>query len=319
MRLGIFTALFGGLTLDQVITEIKKLNISTVELGTGGYPGDPHCKLEMLENAAARAEFQKKFSDNGHSISALSCHGNVLHPVPEVREKFIGTLLRTILLAEQLGVKTVIDFSGCPGDSDDAKFPNWVTCPWPPDFTELLKWQWEAKATPLWIDLGKFARDHGVRVAIEAHPGFLVYSPETMLRIRQIAGDSVGCNLDPSHFFWQGIDPLAAIRQLGDAIFHVHAKDTMLWQGNINKSGVLDTKPYTDEVNRAWIFRAVGYGHGADWWNSFVSTLRMVGYDDVLSIEHEDSLMSIDEGLSKAAGFLHGVLLKEKPAKPWWA
>jgi sugar phosphate isomerase/epimerase len=319
MRLGIFTALFGSLTLDQAIEQLQKLGISTVELGTGGYPGDPHCKLEMLEDAAARSEFQKKLGDHGISISALSCHGNPLHPVREIREKFVSTSRRTILLAEKLGVKTVIDFSGCPGDSDAAKFPNWVTCPWPADYTELLKWQWEEKALPFWIEHAKFARDHGVRVAIEPHPGFLVYSPETVLRLREAAGDAVGCNFDPSHLFWQGIDPLAAVRQVGGAIFHVHAKDTMLWQGNINKSGVLDTKPYTDEINRAWIFRAVGYGHGAEWWNSFVSTLRMVGYDDVLSIEHEDSLMSIDEGIAKAVAFLRGVVLTEKAAKPWWA
>jgi len=319
LRLGIFTALFSGLTLDQVISEVKKLNVSTVELGTGGYPGDPHCKLGMLENGTARSEFQKKLSDHGISISALSFHGNPLHPAKEEREKFVSTARRSILLAEKLGVRTVVDFSGCPGDSDGAKFPNWVTCPWPPEFSVLLKWQWQEKALPFWIEQAKFARDHGVRIAIEMHPGFLVYSPETLLRLREAAGEYLGCNFDPSHLFWQGIDPLAAIRQLGGAIFHVHAKDTMLWQENINKSGVLDTKPYTDELNRAWIFRTVGYGHGVEWWNSFVSTLRLVGYDDVLSIEHEDSLMSIEEGVTKAAQFLHHILLKEKPAKPWWA
>jgi sugar phosphate isomerase/epimerase len=319
MRLGIFTALFHQLSIDQVLERIKKLNISTVELGTGNYPGDPHCKLEFLENHRARQEFEKKLADHGVSISALSCHGNPLHPVPEVAARFRETSRQTILLAEKMGIQTVIDFSGCPGDSDSARYPNWVTCPWPPDFTELLKWQWEAKTIPFWVEHAKFARDHGVRIAIEAHPGFMVYSPETALKLREAAGKNIGVNFDPSHFFWQGIDPIQAVRTLGEAIFHVHAKDTMLWQGNINHSGVLDTKPYTDELHRAWIFRTVGYGHGADWWNNFVSTLRMVGYDDVLSIEHEDSLMSIEEGLTKAAGFLHGVLLTQKPAQAWWA
>lgn len=319
MRLGIFTALFGQLTLDQVIPKLKKLNISTVELGTGNYPGDPHLKLEYLENIGGHDDFLKKLNDAELTISALSCHGNPLHPDIEQRAKFQETSRRTILLAEKLGVKTVVDFSGCPGDSDDATYPNWVTCPWPPDFSELLKWQWEEKAIPFWVEHAKFARDHGVRIAIEMHPGFLVYSPENMLRLRKAAGDNIGCNFDPSHLFWQGIDPIAAVRQLGDSIFHVHAKDTMLWQDNINRTGVLDTKGYTDELNRAWIFRTVGYGHGAEWWNNLVSTLRMVGYDDVLSIEHEDSLMSIEEGLTKAAGFLHGVLLKEPAAQAWWA
>jgi len=319
MRLGIFTALFPNLTLDEVIKTIKKIGISTVELGTGNYPGDPHCKLSFLEDDQACAEFQQKLKDNGITISALSSHGNPLHPVKEVREKYIQTSRKTILLAEKLGVGVVNDFSGCPGDSDNATYPNWVTTPWPPEFIELLEWQWKEKVLPYWTEHARFARDHGVKIAIEMHPGFVVYSPETLLRLREAAGDNLGCNFDPSHLFWQGIDPLAAVRQLGPAIFHVHAKDTMLWQGNINRSGVLDTKSYKDEINRAWIFRAVGYGHGAEFWNNLVSTLRMAGYDYVLSIEHEDSLMSVEEGLTKAASFLDQVILKTTPGEIWWA
>jgi sugar phosphate isomerase/epimerase len=150
------------------------------------------------------------------------------------------------------------------------------------------------------------------------HPGFVVYSPETLLKLRSIAGPNVGCNYDPSHMFWQNIDPIGAIRILGDAIFHVHAKDTQLYSANLVKTGVLDTKPYTDERNRSWIFRTCGYGHGAEWWKEFVSTLRMFGYDDVLSIEHEDSLLSPEEGLTKAARFLQEIVIQEQPAAAWW-
>ena len=139
------------------------------------------------------------------------------------------TSKKTILLAEKLGVTTVVDFSGCPGDSSNAKFPNWVTCPWPPEYLEILNWQWDEVVTPYWKEHGKFAADHGVKVAIEMHPGFVVYNPETMLRLRAIAGPSVGANLDPSHLFWQGIDPIVAVRVLGDAIHYVHAKDTQLY------------------------------------------------------------------------------------------
>jgi sugar phosphate isomerase/epimerase len=157
-----------------------------------------------------------------------------------------------------------------------------------------------------------------VKIAIEMHPGFVVYNPETMLRLRAIAGPSVGANLDPSHLFWQGIDPIAAIRVLGDAIFYVHAKDTQLYPANLPRTGVLDTKPYTEERERGWIFRTCGYGHGAEWWSEFISTLRMFGYDYVLSIEHEDSLLSAEEGLSKAAHFLNGIVIREQPNAAWW-
>ena len=225
---------------------------------------------------------------------------------------------KTILLAEKLGVPVVVDFSGCPGDSPNAKAPNWVTCPWPPEYLDVLAWQWDEVVAPYWTERAKFAEDHGVRIAIEMHPGFVAYSPETMLKLRAIAGPAIGCNYDPSHMFWQGIDPIAAVRVLGDAIFHVHAKDTQLYSANLPRTGVLDTKPYTDERNRGWIFRTCGYGHGAEWWKEFVSTLRMFGYDDVLSIEHEDSLLSPEEGLTRAAQFLNEIVIKEKPAAAWW-
>jgi sugar phosphate isomerase/epimerase len=151
------------------------------------------------------------------------------------------------------------------------------------------------------------------------HPGFVVYSPETMLKLRAGTGKRIGANLDPSHLFWQGIDPIQSIRALGEAIFHVHAKDTRMYPANIATGGVLDVKPYGDEINRSWLFRTVGYGHGAEWWTDFVSTLQMVGYTDVLSIEHEDSLMAVEEGLSKAVSFLNSVLIREKLATMWWA
>jgi sugar phosphate isomerase/epimerase len=318
VKVGVFTPLLAQLPLEDVLKKIATYDIHTVELGTGNYPGGAHCKLSMLENSGELAEFKKKLDDRGFSISALSCHGNPLHPNPEQARHDSEVNRQTILLAEKLGVPVVVDFSGCPGDSPTAKWPNWVTCPWPPDYLEILKWQWEEVVTPYWIERAKFASDHGVKIAIEMHPGFVVYSPETMLKLRAIAGPSIGCNYDPSHMFWQGIDPIAAIRILGDCIYHVHAKDTQIYDRNLPMTGVLDTKSYTDERNRAWIFRTCGYGHGESWWRDFVSTLRMFGYDYTLSIEHEDSLLSPEEGLSRAAEFLNGLVIKQKAAAAWW-
>jgi sugar phosphate isomerase/epimerase len=318
MKVGVFTAVLGQLPLERVLAKLKGLNIDTVELGTGNYPGGPHCPLTMLDNAAERKDFRKLLKDAGFHISALSCHGNPLHPDREVAKNYAETSRKTIRLAEKLGVSTVVDFSGCPGDHERAKFPNWVTCPWPPEYLDVLAWQWEKKVIPYWKKHASFAADHGVRIAVEMHPGFVAYSPETMLRLRAEAGDNVGVNYDPSHMFWQGIDPIKAIRVLGDSIFHVHAKDTQIYDANLPRTGVLDTKKYTDERNRGWIFRTVGYGHDAGWWREFISTLRMFGYDGVLSIEHEDSLMSGDEGLSKAAEFLNRIVIREQAGAAWW-
>jgi len=318
MRVGVFTALLAQMPLDDVLKKLTALGVTTVELGTGNYPGDPHCPLSLLENKPALREFKQKLADAGVSISALSCHGNPLHPNAAFAKQNQEVNRRTILLAEKLGVPVVIDFSGCPGDSDSAKYPNWITCPWPPEYLDVLEWQWDKKVTPYWTKRARFASDHGVKIAIEMHPGFVAYSPETMLRLRSIAGPSIGCNYDPSHMFWQSIDPIAAIRVLGDAIFHVHGKDTQIYNRNLPLTGVLDTKKYTDERNRAWIFRTIGYGHGAEWWAEFISTLRMYGYDYVISIEHEDSILSPEEGLTKAIRFLDSLIIKEQAAAAWW-
>jgi sugar phosphate isomerase/epimerase len=318
MRVGVFTPLLSQLPLAAVLKKLAALQISTVELATGNYPGDAHCKLSMLEDAAALGEFKKVLADYGVTISALSCHGNPLHP-DKARAKHDREISRkTILLSEKLGIPMMVDFSGCPGDSPNATAPNWVTCPWPPDYLKVLDWQWNEVVTPYWIEHAKFAGDHGVKIAIEMHPGFVVYNPETMLRLRSIAGPNVGCNFDPSHLFWQSIDPIAAVRVLQDAIFHVHAKDTQIYSANLPRTGVLDTKLYTQERERSWIFRTCGYGHGAEWWSELISTLRMFGYDYVLSIEHEDSLLSPEEGLTKAANFLNGIVIREQPTAAWW-
>jgi sugar phosphate isomerase/epimerase len=313
LKIGLFTALFSQLSLEQVIEKVRPLGIRTLELGTGNYASPAHVKLEWLSAPAKLKEFRKRLDDQGVTISAFTCAGNSLHPIQKIAGGCAETTRKSILLAEKLDVRRVIDFSGCPGDSERANHPNWVATPWPPDYPELLKWQWEKKVIPFWKEQTRFAADHGVRICIEMHPGFVAYSPETLLKLRDAAGPNLGCNFDPSHLFWQGIDPCEAIRALGPAVFHVHAKDTRLYDTPTKVNGILDTKPYGDERNRSWLFRTIGYGHDRSFWTDFVSALRMAGYDDVLSIEHEDSLMSIDEGLSKAAHFLNEILLNEMP------
>jgi sugar phosphate isomerase/epimerase len=247
-----------------------------------------------------------------------------LHPRSEIAAGSHDTFVRTVELAERLGVETVNVFSGCPGDSDRARYPNWVTCAWPTEYGELLEWQWQKKVVPYWRDAASFAVAHHVRIAFEMHPGFVVYNPATLLRLRDACGEAgaaVGANLDPSHLFWQGVDLEAAIRALGAAraIFHVHAKDTaLLPPAAVN--GVLDTAPLTAIERRSWIFRTMGYGHSELDWRRYLSALRLVGYDGVLSIEHEDALLSIDDGFGKAVAFLRSVMPTEPPiSEAWWA
>jgi len=320
MKLGVFTTLFGGQPLDQALDYIQKSGIEAVELGVGGWPGSAHCPVDdVLASPAKAAAFKRKFADRGIEIAALSCHGNPLHPNAAHAKSDAATHRKAVRAAEALGVRTVINFSGCPGGGPGDKTPNWITCGWPPVYPESLKWQWETKVLPFWSKEAKFAKDHGVRVAFEMHPGFCVYNTDSMLRVRKECGTNIGANVDPSHLFWQGMDPLVVLKAIGSGVFHVHMKDCRIDPQNTAFTGVLDTKHYGDELHRSWIFRTVGYGHGETFWRDFISTLRMIGYDGALSIEHEDSLMSMDEGFRKAVAFLKNIILTEKAGAMWWA
>ncbi|WAH38351.1 sugar phosphate isomerase/epimerase family protein [Alicyclobacillus dauci] len=321
MKLGVFTVLFGELSYEQMLDHVADSGLDTVEIGTGGSPGTAHCnRRELLESAEKRSRFLAAVKDRGLQISALSCHGNPLHPNKDIAREAHEVFQETVLLAELLGVQTVNTFAGCPGESDDSHHSVWVTCPWPTEHSEVLKWQWEEKVLPYWKEQSKFLRDHGVRVAIEPHPGFVVYNCETALRLHTECGSNIGVNFDPSHLFWQAMDPVESIYQLGraQAIFHVHAKDTALHRQNIAVNGVLDTKPYRNEAERSWIFRTVGFGHGEETWRNIISALQMVGYDGAISIEHEDSLMSIEEGFQKAVSFLKPLIIRERLDNVWW-
>jgi sugar phosphate isomerase/epimerase len=320
MKLGAFDPVFRSLDLRTMLDKFTALGLEAVEVSTGGYVGNSHCDAAMLlADAAARDAFAEAFAERGLMISALSCHGNPLHPVEEEARAFHEAWRNSVLLAEHLGVTTVVTFSGCPGGGPDDRVPNWVTCAWPTDHARALEWQWEERVIPYWRKETAFAEAHGVRVAIEMHPGFVVYQPENMLRLRETVGNrNLGTNFDPSHLFWQGVDVVAAIRRLGDAIFHVHAKDTHIDPVNKPIKGVLDTTPYGHVTQRSWIFRSVGYGHGELTWRQIVSALRTVGYDYVMSIEHEDALASRDEGLAKAVEVLRTAVLTEPVETPWW-
>lgn len=320
MKIGVFTVLFSERPFEEALDFIRDTGCQAVEIGTGGHPGNAHCDLDgLVDNDKAQQEWMDTITSRGLEVSALSCHGNGIHPVAEIARRDDETFRKTVRLASQLGIENVITFSGCPGDGPEATKPNWVTCPWPPEYSEMLEWQWNEVATPYWKDAGKYAADNNVRVAIELHPGFIGYHTESFWRLREAGGEAIGVNFDPSHLFWQGMDPLVCIRELGDTIYHVHMKDTWLDKPNIARNGVLDTKAYTDEKNRSWIFRTVGYGHGQEFWRHMVSELRLAGYDGALSIEHEDSLLSINEGFTRAVDFLKDVVLTESPGEAWWA
>ncbi len=322
MKLSVFNPVLGGMPYEEAMAYLHKSGVQAVEIGCGGFPGKAHCDPAVLLADEDRLDaFRRVLEKNQLEIAALSTHGNPVHPDPAVAKGFRDDFTNAVLLAEKLGVKRIIAFSGCPGGSPEDKTPNWVTCAWPDDFPKILDYQWNEVLIPYWRETTAFAAAHGVeKIALEMHPGFCVYNPETLMRLREAVGPLIGANFDPSHLFWQGVDPVAAIRYLKDAIYFFHAKDTKLDPINCPVNGVLDTKSFTRESERSWIFRSVGYGHDMLLWRDIVSNLRLVGYDDVLSIEHEDSLMTPNEGLQKAISFLKEVLTFEsKNTDVFWA
>jgi len=323
VKLGVFTVLYADLPLEEMLDKVGAMGVEAVELGTGNYPGDAHCKpQELLADPAKTKALRQAVESRGLIISALSQHGNPVHPDAEFAERDRRVWEDTIRLAEALEVPVVNAFSGCPGDHPGARYPNWVTCPWPEDFLKVLEWQWNEVVIPYWSGAAGFATGHGVsKIAFEMHPGFVVYNPETLLKLRRAVGSVIGANLDPSHLFWQGIEVVEAIKTLGaeDAIFHVHAKDTYVDRRNVAMNGNMDTKHYGDVLGRAWTFRTVGYGQGERTWRDIVSALRTVDYDYVMSIEHEDQLLSMDEGLQKAVDLLRSIIVRDPKPQMWWA
>jgi sugar phosphate isomerase/epimerase len=321
MKLGVFTVVLGARKLEPTLDYLAGLGVQAIELGAGGYARSPHCPLESLLGSDRKCRsLLQAVASRGLAISALNAAGNPLHPRRATATEFDRDYRKVVRLAAKLEVDTVITFSGCPGGAPGDRSPNWVTCPWPPDYLKILEYQWNKVAIPYWSRTVHWTRAEGIRrIALEMHPGFLVYNPETLIKLRSSAGTAIGANFDPSHLFWQGIDPCAAIRVLHGAIWHCHAKDTAIHQWNAATHGTLDTKHYRDELHRAWIFRTVGYGHPRHFWCDFISALRMVGYDGVLSMEHEDSLMSPREGLEKGIDFLKSILLREPKGEVTWA
>ncbi|MBM7542308.1 sugar phosphate isomerase/epimerase family protein [Amphibacillus cookii] len=321
MKLGVFTVLFADQPFEEMLDYVKAAGIEAVEIGTGGYPGDAHAKLDLLlKSEAERERYLAKVKERDLTISAFSCHGNPISPDTTFAQKSDEELVKTIELAGLMGVPVVNAFSGTAGDSEQATYPNWPVTPWPNEYSELLKWQWQEKLIPYWKKIATFAEKHNVKIGLELHAGFLVHTPHTMLKLREATGLAIGANLDPSHLWWQGIDPVAAIKILGEAgaIHHFHAKDTAIDQDNVNMYGLTDMQPYGNVKTRAWSFRSVGYGHSLQVWSDIMSALRTYGYDDVVSIEHEDPIMSIDEGFKKAIQNLKAVNISEQPANMWW-
>lgn len=320
MKLGLMSACFSDKTWEQACELAREAGLQAIEAPTGGLDGSYHCKpVEVVKSEQAIKAFKNAAAKRGLEISEFSCKGNPVHPDQKIADEYIADLEASMIIAQKIGVKAISVFAGLPGAGPDAVYPNWIVHPWPFMFTEALKWQWEAKIIPFWTEMAKKAKKMDVKFAFEMEPGDAVYNPETLLKLREAVGmEEIACNLDPGHLFYQGIDIETCIRRLGEMIVHVHIKDAVISKSVVDFTGIVDAKMFSELKTRAWNYATVGYGHGMQFWKNFVSTLRIVGYEGVLSIENENTNMSAREGLQKSVDFLKQCMLFDPAGRQWW-
>ena len=311
MKIGFVSDSLGGLSFDELLEQAVRLGVDGVEVNTCGWSTGPHFDMAaMKSDVGTRRAFAKEFEARGLQIVALNANGNPTHPT----EPQQGEGLRdTIRIAGEMGLKTVCTMSGLPAGRPGDEMPNWVVSSWPPETRAILDFQWNEVLIPFWTEIAALAKDCGVeRIALELHGNQCVYNVPTLLRLRDAIGPVIGANLDPSHLFWMGADPLMAADALTGAIYHVHAKDTMLNTPVQATTGLLENGGLTDIPARAWSYITLGFGHDETWWRQFCYRLRVGGYDGWLSIEHEDMILNSLEGLERSVDLLRRVA----PVKP---
>jgi sugar phosphate isomerase/epimerase len=319
VKLGLITTGILQHDFEAGLDLAARLGFDCIEVGCAGFHskryGDPEA---LLADEGALERWREAFAERSLEISALAIHGAPLSPDPVEAARYDCEFDAACLLAARIGVGRLTLLAGLPAGAPGDRTPTWVTTPFPPWNVDALKWQWEERVVPYWRAKAPVAEHSGCRLCFEMSPSDVVFNPQSLLRLRHEVGPLVGCNLDPSHLFWQQIDPVEVIDELGSLIWHVHAKDTRVQPREVRINGVLDPKPHAEIARRSWLFRTVGYGHDEFFWRDFVSALRRVGYDDVVSIEHEDDLIDADEGLEKAAALLRGVLTRRAVTSHWW-
>lgn len=324
VQLGAYTACLHDRPLSDALDVIADLGLKAVEVNAGGFRPRPHLPIEeILESKAARDGYLAEFARRGLTLVALNVNGNPLHPDEEVGPRHAADLRQAIRVAARLGVRRVVAMSGLPAAHPGGRLPSWSVVPWDSAYTEALAYQWEEVGIPFWREIDQLAREHDVRVCIEMHPHNIVFNPPTLRRLVERTGAThIGAEMDPSHLFWQGIDPVQAVRWLGSLVYHSAAKDTRLNEVNVQIAGVLDDRFRTPPADYpviglggryyvnlwpeqpSWEFVAVGRGHPVGYWSTFVQALAEVDPNMAIIIEHEDEERPGVKGLAEAASVL---------------
>jgi sugar phosphate isomerase/epimerase len=312
VRVGLFTDGLAHLGRREALQWCAERGILDLEMGVGTWSPRPHLDLAaLLAEPAERDRLQGELREHGQRLACVNAAGNALHPAPTARAEAHSAIRGAVELAALLGVETVVTMSGCPGgrgtgDTTGVFAVSWLCC----DDEPLWEWQFRERVAPYWRELSAWAAAAapGVRICLELHPGLTVFGAESFARLRAEVGPNIGINLDPSHFWWQGVDPQAIIEQHGDAIGFAHGKDTRLYPERIRVHGMLDARFPIDPATASWHFAAVGGGRPLGEWGLLLQALRASGYDDVISIEHEDPTLTPEASIEASAAALREAL-----------
>lgn len=300
MKLAICTDVFAHLSYIEMLDKVKSLGIDAVEMTAGGWGARKHCNTqELLADADKRAAFMAELDKRGMRISALNTSCNPLWP-SETGRQYRDSMYDCAKLAGLLGVKKIVAMAGLPAGNETDTTPNWITSTisWPDFMAPAYEYQWKVTIA-FWKEFCAYARTCGVeQIAIEEFPGTMVWSAQTLLKLRNATDPMLGINLDPSHMMILGADPISAARALKGCIFHVHGKDARIERGLADINGLPEPLPVTESADRVWNYVAVGCGKDLQWWKEFFSVVHMMGYDGDVSLEMEDLTMTVEAGVS---------------------
>jgi sugar phosphate isomerase/epimerase len=306
--IGVVTEAFANRSLTEVMDWLAREAplITELEIGTGGYAPTGHCDMpRLLRDAGARNAWLGEIAARSLRVGALNVWGNPLHPDPEIAARHDSDLRDTIRLAAALGVDRVVALAGCPPGAPGDRTPHFSGGGWLPYLESISDGQWDSAIEPYWAAMAGFAaREHPeLLICLELHPGTAVYNVETFNRIAT-AGPAIAANIDPSHFFWMGMDPLAVLAAIGDRAGHCHGKDVVFSRGNLAVNGLLDRRWPRPPEDMPWNFAVVGRGKDQAWWKAFARELTGRGRVHTVAIEHEDPFVSPEEGINEAAEVL---------------
>jgi sugar phosphate isomerase/epimerase len=320
MKLGMITQNLMQFEFEEGLQYARDLGLQAVEVGACGLGSNKKfCDRERLVKDKGEVErWLDAYARYDLEISALLGHGAPLTPDREAAAEYSRQFRQTCKLMEMAGIRRMTLLAGLPEGAEGDTAPNWVTFAEWPFLRDTLKWQWEKRLIPYWREHGKIAEDHGVTLCIEMHGGDMVHNPVSLMRLHEAVGPVIACNFDISHLWYQGIDPIEALHYLGPLVQHIHVKDILIHDHNARLRGMMDPTTTEQPVERAWTYTLVGWGHGEEIWREFVTTLRFLGYDDVLSIEMESEYFDIEEGLKKSVAFLKPIVLEKPPGAKWW-